>query len=288
MIIDAHCHAGRGDRMTHPWSTSAPLGKYLRRAAAAGIERTIVLPASHSSYDVANEELAGIVARRPDRLTGFAMVHPVRDAGAIPAMIARAVGEFGFRGIKVHGTEGFPTREICETAQRFQLPVLVDVAGRAHVIDMFAPEYPGVNFIIPHFGSFADDWRAQQQVVDKIVRYPNVYADTSGVRRFDYIVEGIARAGAHKVIFGSDGPWLHPGVELEKIRLLGLPRDQEALILGGNVLRLLRQRHRPRRVEAVALTALPGERHVISESRRAGRFNPTRVGLPARRFARAR
>src|SRR5262249_28248209 len=157
-----------------------------------------------------------------DRLIGFAFVHPGRNAGSISAMIARAVREWGFRGIKLHGTDGFPTREVCETARRFRLPVLADIVGRAHVIDMFAPEYPDVNFIIPHLGSFADDWRAQQQVVDKIARYPNVYADTSGVRRFDYIVEGIARAGAHKLIFGSDGPWLHPGVELVKIKLLGL------------------------------------------------------------------
>jgi hypothetical protein len=72
------------------------------------------------------------------------------------------------------------------------------------------------------------------------VRYPNVYTDTSGIRRFDYIVEAIKRAGARKVLFGSDGPWLHPGVELHKIRLLGLPPKQEALVLGGNIIRLLR------------------------------------------------
>ena len=109
------------------------------------------------------------------------------------------------------------------------------------MIDMVAPSYPDVNFIIPHFGSFGDDWRVQQQVVDQLVRYPNVYADTSGVRRFDYIVEAVARAGAKKVIFGSDGPWLHPGLELHKIRLLRLPPEHESLILGGNALRLLRQ-----------------------------------------------
>jgi hypothetical protein len=32
MIIDAHCHAGRGDIMNAPWSTEAPLDKYLPRA----------------------------------------------------------------------------------------------------------------------------------------------------------------------------------------------------------------------------------------------------------------
>jgi predicted TIM-barrel fold metal-dependent hydrolase len=133
------------------------------------------------------------------------------------------------------------TREVCETARAFCLPVLFDVAGQAYVIDMLAPQFPQVNFIIPHFGSFADDWRVHQQVVDQMVRFPNVYGDTSGVRRFDYIVQAVKRARAHKVLFGSDGPWLHPGAELHKIRLLGLPQQQEALVLGGNALRLLRQ-----------------------------------------------
>jgi len=117
--------------------------------------------------------------------------------------------------------------------------MLVDVVGQAHVIDMFAPEYPEVNFIIAHLGSFADDWRAHQQVIDQLVRYPNLYADTSGVRRFDYLVKAVRRAGPRKIIFGSDGPWLHPALELHKIRLLRLPPEEEALILGRNVLKLL-------------------------------------------------
>jgi len=155
-------------------------------------------------------------------------------------MVERAVKRWNFRGIKVHGFEAMPTREVCETAKTFRLPLLVDVGGQTQVIDMFAPEYPEVNFIIPHLGSFGDDWRAHQRLIDQLVRLPNVYADTSGVRRFDYIVQAVRRAGVHKILFGSDGPWLHPGVELHKIRLLGLPPAEEALILGGNILRLLR------------------------------------------------
>jgi len=241
MIIDCHCHAGKGDIMTAPWNTDAPLGPYLRRARAAGIARTVVFALFHSDYAQANAEVARIVARHPDRLTGFAFVHAARDAGHVFDMVRRAVAQWNFRGIKVHGHEAMATREVCETARAFRLPLLVDVAGQAYVMEMLAPSYPDVNFIIPHFGSFGDDWRVHQQVVDQLVRYPNVYADTSGVRRFDYIVQAVERAGAEKVLFGSDGPWLHPGVELHKIRLLGLPPDQESLILGGNALRLLRQ-----------------------------------------------
>lgn len=241
MIIDAHCHAGRGDRLVAPWSTNAPLDAYLRRAHAAGIHKTIVIPAGHSNYAQANAELAKIVARHPDRLIGFASIHSQRDAGRVYEILARAVREYGFCGLKVHAYDATPTREVCDAVQRLNIPMLVDVVGRAYIVDLLASQYPNVNFIIPHLGSFMDDWRAQQQVVDQLVRLPNVYADTAGVRRFDYIVQAIRRAGARKLIFGSDGPWLHPAVELHKIKVLNLPPEEEALILGGNVLRLLRQ-----------------------------------------------
>jgi predicted TIM-barrel fold metal-dependent hydrolase len=239
MIVDCHCHAGRGDLLTAPWNTDAPLGAYLRRAQNAGITHTIVFPAFHSDYTVANRELARLVAGHGGRLIGFAMVQCGRDAGRIDEMLDEAVRRFGFRGVKVHGHEHLPTRELCEAAQRLRIPVLVDVGGKAHVIDMFAPQYPAVNFIIPHLGSFADSFRAHQEVIDQLVRYPNVYADTSGVRRFDYLVEAVRRAGPHKILFGSDGPWLHPGLELHKIKLLGLAKPAERLITGANARRLI-------------------------------------------------
>jgi predicted TIM-barrel fold metal-dependent hydrolase len=239
VIIDFHCHAGKGDAMTAPWNTDAPLGAYLRRARAAGIDKTVVFPLFHDDYDRANHELARLIARHPDRLVGFAFVHARRDRGRIKAMVERAVTQWGFRGIKVHGHEAMPGREVCEAARAFRLPLLVDVAGKPSIIEMLAPEYRDVNFVVPHLGSFTDDWRAHQQVIDQLVRHPNVYCDTSGVRRFDYLVQAVRRAGAYKIIYGSDGPWLHPGVEIEKVRLLSLSEPEEMLILGGNAVRLL-------------------------------------------------
>lgn len=239
MIIDSHCHAGRGDMLTAPWNTDAPLESYLRRAQRAGIQRVVVFPAFHSDYTSANRELATIVAKRHPRLIGFAMVNTKTDAGRIREMLFEAVKQLGLKGLKIHGHEALPNREVCEAAREFGLPVIVDVAGKAHVIDMFAPAYPEVNFIIAHLGSFADDWRAHERVIEQMVRYPNVYGDTSGVRRFDYLVRAVKRAGAQKLIFGSDGPWLHPALELQKIRLLGLSAKNEDLILGGNARRLI-------------------------------------------------
>jgi predicted TIM-barrel fold metal-dependent hydrolase len=240
MIIDCHCHAGKGDRMTAPWNTEAAIEPYLRRARAAGIARTVVVATFHSDYSKANADVARIIARYPGRLIGFVFVHATRDSGRIFRMVAHALRRWRFRGIKIHGYEAMPTREVCEAARAFRLPIFIDVVSRPEVIDMLAPQYPDVNFIVAHLGSYTDDWRAHQQVAYQVARYPNVYADTSAVRRFDYIIEAIKRAGPRKLIFGTDGPWIHPGVELHKVRLLGLPREQEALVLGGNIARLMR------------------------------------------------
>jgi hypothetical protein len=55
----------------------------------------------------------------------------------------------------------------------------------------------------------------------------------------DLLQQAVQRAGAYKILFGSDGPWLHPALELEKIRMLGLSRAEEGLIMGQNLLRLI-------------------------------------------------
>lgn len=238
MIIDCHCHAGKGDGLTGPWDTAAPLTKYLRRAAVAGINRTVIFSAFHTDYSSANAEVARIVASRPDRLYGFAFVHAERDRGRVKAMIQQAVTQFGFCGIKIHRHDARITREVCAVARAFNLPVLYDVTGEISVCELLAEEYPEVNFIIPHLGSFADDWRVQLALIDHLVRHPNIYTDTSGVRRFDLLEQAARRAGAKKILFGSDGPWLHPGVELAKVRALKLPPADEQLVLGGNLLRL--------------------------------------------------
>ena len=99
MIIDCHCHAGKGDGLTGPWDTSAPLGDYLRRAAAAGITHSVLFSAFHSDYARANREVARLVTARPERFWGFAFVHPERDRGRVPEMICEAVGRDGSRAL---------------------------------------------------------------------------------------------------------------------------------------------------------------------------------------------
>lgn len=244
MIIDCHCHAGKGSGLTGPWDTSAPIKDYLRRAAVAGINKTVLFSLFSADYRTANKEIADIISQNPNRFFGFACINPVKDSGRVKSIVKEAVSDLGFCGIKVHRKDGRMTREIMKAAQEYSLPVIYDIMGEPHVIELLAKEYRDVSLIIPHLGSFADDWKAQLSVLDHLERHPNVYADTSGVRRFDILKEAVKRAGAEKILFGSDGPWLHPGVELSKIYALCLPKKEEDLILSGNILNLMGSRRR--------------------------------------------
>jgi predicted TIM-barrel fold metal-dependent hydrolase len=271
VIIDGHCHAGPGgQRLSGPWDVSAALDRYLRRADRAGIGRTVLLPVFHTDYREANRVVGRMAARRPDRFWFFCMVHPVRDTGRVGSMVREAVETAGARGIKVHRHDAPISREICEVAAEWRLPILYDVMGDASMVDLLAREFPRVAFVIPHLGSFGDDWRAHLALIDLLVRHPNVYADTSGVRRFDYLVEAVARAGAAKLVFGTDGPWLHPGLELAKIRLLGLPPEAEARVTGGTIARLTAPRRPPPGAPALSRPDAPPSARTRAEAATRG------------------
>jgi predicted TIM-barrel fold metal-dependent hydrolase len=166
-------------------------------------------------------------------------------------MVRRAVADLGMCGIKVHRHDARISREICDVARQFRLPVLYDVMGEVSGAELLATEYPDVNFVIPHLGSFAGDWSAQLAFTSLLADRPNIFTDTSGVRQFDVLQKAIRRAGPHKVLFGTDGPWLHPALELSKVRLLRLPPAAESLVLAGNFLRLTRTVRRQRAVRAL-------------------------------------
>src|SRR3989304_2724433 len=121
MIIDSHCHAGKGNGLTGPWDTAAPLEKYMRRAAEAGINRTVLFAAFHSDYARANRQVARIVASRPDRFYGFAFVHPERDRGRVAALMMTGLGQYGVRSLPDRLHSAHTPRYIREVARAYSL-----------------------------------------------------------------------------------------------------------------------------------------------------------------------
>jgi predicted TIM-barrel fold metal-dependent hydrolase len=239
MIIDCHCHAGRGAEFWNEYVLSEWLVTYVRQAQAAGISRTVLFAPLVGDYRRANRRVAQIIRRHPGRFIGFAFVDAIRNRGHVMDMLEEFILGERFCGIKCHRHDAPLSEEICEAARTLSVPLLYDPMGRIEEVERCARDFPEVNFIIPHFGTFMDQWSIQQRFIDQLVHFPNVYTDTSGVRRFDLIQSAVERAGSKKVLFGSDGPWLHAGVELTKVQLLNLADAERRDILSGNILRLI-------------------------------------------------
>lgn len=235
-VIDCHAHAGTATALTAPWTTIADPEEILRRSKEAGIDKSCIFPISHDTFEEANLEIAGIVKRYPGRFIGYAKHDPVKEKGRIRAMLLRECRELGLRGLKLHVT---PTPEVLDTVAELGIPILWHPA-RVALFDEVARAYPTVDLIMAHLGSdLSADWREHQRAIELAGRYSNVYLDTGAVVLTRYLEQAVKELGPEKIVFGSDEPEVDCRLEIFKIRVLKLPKEQEAMILGGNLLRLL-------------------------------------------------
>jgi uncharacterized protein len=81
------------------------------------------------------------MAINPGRFYGFAFVHPNRDRGRVTELVGEAVRSHGFCGVKLHRYDGRITREICEVARPYSVPVLYDVMGEVSGAELLAQQY---------------------------------------------------------------------------------------------------------------------------------------------------
>jgi hypothetical protein len=241
-IIDCHAHAGiehlagTDYDLIAPWDAIADSVVIARHAEEAGIDRTIIFPIFCLKYAEANQEIAKIVQRYPGRFIGFAKHQPVNEKGEIRSLLFREVHELGLRGLKLHEQ---PTPEVLDTVKELGIPVLYH-PRRVELYEEFVPSYPSVNFILAHMGSDQSaDWREHLAAIDLAKRYQNVHLDTSTACIAEFFERAIRELPPQQIIFGSDEPEIDCRLQLQKIRVLKLPRESEELILGGNMLRLL-------------------------------------------------
>jgi len=236
MIIDSHVHAGHGDALAHSWDTFEEIDISLQRMDESGIDRAVILPIGSANFTEYNREIAAIVERHPDRLYGYAKVNQQEDRGRVEAMLGEAFDELGLRGLKLHG---HPNREIMEALDKYRKPLLVDVAGRVYPLRFVAESFPEVPIIIAHMGQFKSNDEAHMATLWLAERYDNVYFDTSSVMLHEWLERVVEEGLCEKMIFGSDGPGCHCGVELARVRALGLSAEDEERVLCGNIGRLI-------------------------------------------------
>ncbi len=242
MRIDAEMHLGDFQGDPYVWLDHAVGPNELEEVMDDyGIGMTMVMAPTSQYPD--NESIGRAIAGRT-RLIGYAVVNPYGPGGGVPEL-ERAVGEWGMRGLKLmplrHGYEidGDVALRVMACAERLELPVSIHSGAQFclpwQIADL-ARKFPSVPVIMDHMGYryYVDG------AINVAMTTPNIYLETALVSMPGYVRMAVDRVGADRVIYGSDYPTGHPAAMLAIIKAARLTPEQEALVLGLNLARLMK------------------------------------------------
>lgn len=248
MIIDAHVHLGAMPL----FRVEGRVEDLLRAADRSGIDRLFCTEATALFYDFreGNERLYRIMRQHPDRILGYCTISSARYGAEAVAEVERCAQDYGMRGLKIYSFSRPGTHEpflsvddewmypVIERAAEYGMVILIhcDAEEIGHLASLF----PHAIFVMAHMGNTAyarGDWH---RAITVARRYPNIYLDTStSSTDFDCMETAVAILGAERLVFGSDWPLFHHEFALARIRETSLSPEEQALILGGNIQRLL-------------------------------------------------
>ena len=258
MIIDIHAHifpekiaekATKGIESFYDieMDTVGSVSNLIAEGERAGIDRFVVHSVATTAAQVENINrfIISAVEQYPDKLMGFATMHP--DYEGIQTEIERAI-EQGLRGVKIHpdfqkflidDEKAFPLYECIEG----RLPLLVHTGDyryeyskperMARVMDRF----PKLDVIGAHFGG----WSVWEQAAE-LLGGRRIWVDTSS--SLYTITPQNARKlmdayGMEHVLFGSDFPMWTPKEELERFMQIPLTEEEREMVLWKNAATLL-------------------------------------------------
>ena len=202
---------------------------------------------------ISNDEVAGFVARAPQRLVGVGSVDLSKPMAAVRE-IRRCVQELGFKAIRVLPWlwEVPPTDRrfypvyvaCCELGVPFctQIghtgPLMPSEVGRPVYLDQVAIDFPELVIVGGHIGYPWTD-----EAIAVATKHENVYIDTSAYTAKRYppaLVEFLRTHGRRKVLFGTNYPMISPARALEGLEGLGLDEETRRLFLSENARRVFR------------------------------------------------
>ncbi len=226
----------------------ASADELLRALDETEIERAVVCPLRPRSYrlEEANDAVAVVVERHPDRLVGFARVDPNLGDAAV-GELARATGELGLRGLFLHPwEETFRIQDgrVDALLDGFALPVIV-AAGYPWLseglqVGELARRHPDVRFVATNGCQINISGLGQTDAELALAANPNLVVQTTGVYREDFLEGVSARVGPERLLYASGFPFFDPRLEVLRVRWApNLDATARSLVLGGNAERLL-------------------------------------------------
>jgi len=236
-IIDAHAHIGYFGSFFDVGITAEQL---VRQMDEYSIEKTIICT-------LPNVDTKTAVEKFPERLLGIAWVNPA-DGDKSVREVYIAVRDWGFKGIKLHPLlHSFVANEsvvhpIARAAEELDVPLFIHSGHPPYSlpwsIAQLAEDFPAVKIVMVHMGHGHGVYI--QAAIAMALKYPNIYLETSGMPMHTKIKEAYERVGGNRVMFGTDAPFHHPSVEIQRARVSGLGAGQLENLFYNNIKTLLR------------------------------------------------
>lgn len=260
MIIDAHAHifpakiadkavAGIGNFYSElTMQMDGTVDSLISSGDKNGISKFLVQSVATVPGQVEgiNNFIADSVKQYPDRLIGFAAMHP--DYPEIEKEIDRSVA-MGLKGVKIHpdfqqfnidSEKAMKLYEIIEG----RLPILVHMGdsrydySKPHRLAKVLDRFPKLTVIGAHFGGWSEWDDAEEFLAGR-----NLFVDTSSslyAMSPERAAELVKKFGSDKVMFGTDYPMWDAGEELERFYQIPLTDNEREMILHENAERLLK------------------------------------------------
>ena len=243
-IYDLHGHMGPLCGARLPYCSQDDM---LRQMDRAGVRRVVFCHhAALFGADIGNRVNVEAVRKHPDRFKAYCGVN-----GNYPDVIKRDLETFddhsdvyvGFKFLadyhKVPVTDE-RCRSVWELAQARRLLVLLHTWGGSAFngpdhVETAAKTYPDVRILMGH--SCHGDWERATRLSKE---YPNVYLELTAVLDECGVVEMfVKKAGADKIIFGTDTPWFNHHYYLGALLGADITDEDRRSILYRNALRIL-------------------------------------------------
>jgi len=238
MIIDIHNHLGFSDD-----GGEAPLEMILENIETYAIDKLVLFAIdevdSGPTYENSNQKVLNTCKQYPDKLIPFARLMPSEGQKAIEEF-ARC-RKAGVKGLKLKTKDGFapedaiPILNMIDQNEKF--PIIMHVEHEAvaqpKIWEPIIKDYRHINFIFAHGAK--DHYRICGEM---LCEHPNLYCDTTTLsyNRTKWLYR---KAGSEKIVFGSDFPYSHPGIELKKFEVIIKDKNDLDNILYKNAQKLL-------------------------------------------------
>ena len=238
--INAHAHIG----YIGGWANvSMTLDEMIQEMNENDIEKTILCSVDEKT----NEDTLEAYEKYPDRFLPAVYLNPLDGMGAV-TVGQHYLAEKGFKCIKLNPLRHayVADSEICDPimdlAEKNDVPVFIHCGhppfSLPWSIALLAERHPNVKTVMIHMGHGHGVYIDGSLKMAR--RFPNIYLEMSGMPMNSKIKEAYETVGADRIMFGTDSPFHHPTIEIQKVLTSGLNEKEMEDVFYNNAAKLMK------------------------------------------------